>query len=547
MTGTGSRSLFARLFGSPPRGTELADDQAFLQRRVTLYTKAVFVFFVFNTSVGLIKSLSIPAELYQGYADHARVALVIFAGITLALGLAWRYLQRTRSVAVLCGLESSGTLLACIAIASTALVMPVGIAQAGLLIVALFALVTRAAIVPSTPGRTLFVGTGSSAALAIFVGLRNAGYEGSDEPYAQVMWIFVLAFGLIFAIATALVSRVIYGLQETVREAMRLGNYTLDHKLGEGGMGIVYLAHHSLLRRPTALKLLPPEKAGEQSVARFEREVQQTSRLTHPNTVAIYDFGRTMDGIFYYVMEYLDGVHLGELIELDGPQPPGRTIYVLTQVAHALAEAHQAGLVHRDVKPANIVLCDRGGVADMAKVVDFGLVKDVKAPRELALSSADALTGTPMYMAPETLIHPDDIDGRADLYALGAVGYFLVTGKHVFEGGSVVEICSHHLHSDPIPPSKRLGREVPADLEQVLLRSLAKAPDARYPDALALRDALLACSAASSWGLSEASDWWSDKAKAVQSGRDNQGASTVSGAAPTLAVDLEHRTEVEAV
>jgi eukaryotic-like serine/threonine-protein kinase len=270
-------------------------------------------------------------------------------------------------------------------------------------------------------------------------------------------------------------------------------------------MGEVYLAHHALLKRPTAIKLLPPERLGERAIARFEREVRELSRLCHPNTVAIYDFGRTPEGIFYYAMEYLEGLDLEELMELDGPQPPGRVIHVLAQVAHALAEAHREGLIHRDVKPANVVLCERGGVADLAKVIDFGLVKDIQTGSP-ALSTGDVLTGTPLFMAPEAITHPDEVDGRTDLYALGAVGYYLLTGQHVFDGATLVEVCSKHLHTRPMPPSQH--REVPTDLEAVILRCLEKRPDDRHSDASVLRRALLACRAADSWGDVEAEQWW---------------------------------------
>jgi serine/threonine-protein kinase len=184
-------------------------------------------------------------------------------------------------------------------------------------------------------------------------------------------------------------------------------------------------------------------------------------------------------------------------------------IYTLVQVSHALSEAHSAGLIHRDIKPANIVLCNRGGAADMAKVVDFGLIKDIKAPSELALSATDAITGTPQYLAPELLTAPDQVDRRADIYSLGAVGYFVLTGCHVFEGASVVEVCSHHLHTAPRPPSERLGRALPDDLESVLLRCLEKKPGDRYDNGNALREALIQCRDANAWSLVHASEWWS--------------------------------------
>src|SRR6185503_3012449 len=210
-----------------------------------------------------------------------------------------------------------------------------------------------------------------------------------------------------------------------VRDARRLGRYTLLEKIGEGGMGAVYSVRHAMLRRPTAMKLLPPQKFGAQNVARFEREVQLTARLTHPNTIRIFDYGRTPDGIFYYAMEYLDGANLAEVIAEGGPMPAGRVIHILDQVAGALTEAHGIGLIHRDVKPANIILTEQGGVPDVAKILDFGLVKEMGETGADPLTHADTLTGTPMYMSPEAIAAPDQVDARADLYALGAVGYYL--------------------------------------------------------------------------------------------------------------------------
>jgi serine/threonine-protein kinase len=276
-------------------------------------------------------------------------------------------------------------------------------------------------------------------------------------------------------------------------------------------MGVVYRAHHAMLRRPTAIKLLPPERAGAENIQRFEREVQLTASLSHPNTVAIFDYGRTLEGVFYYAMEYLDGINLDQLVKVDGPQPAGRVARILHQVSGALAEAHHIGLVHRDIKPANIILCERGGSPDVAKVVDFGLVKRFRpddTEDTLASTTEQTLLGTPLYMAPETASGATDVDARSDLYALGAVAYLLVTGTPVFHGKSVVEILAHHLHTAPEAPSQRLGRAIPHELEQLILRCLAKSPDDRPSSANALRTHVSHLRNADDWSDDDAARWW---------------------------------------
>jgi serine/threonine-protein kinase len=336
-------------------------------------------------------------------------------------------------------------------------------------------------------------------------------------------------------------SQTIYGLRKAVSDIRRLGQYTLEKKLGEGGMGVVYRASHAMLRRPTAIKLLLPDRAGKDALTRFEREVRRTAMLTHPNTVTVFDYGRTTDGVFYYAMELLEGASLDEIVEVDGAQPAERVIHLLEQAAASLAEAHDAGLIHRDVKPGNILVVDRGGISDLVKVVDFGLVKDVGLPAvgeaafEPALTMANTIHGTPLYIAPETLTAPETVDARTDLYALGAVGYWLLTGTHVFGGKSIFEVCTHHLHSRPDAPSARLGAPVAADLEAVLLACLAKRPEDRPASAHVLRARLRACAAAGRWTNDRAAQWWAIHRHKLRS--SGAGASAAVGAhAPHLMV-----------
>ena len=318
----------------------------------------------------------------------------------------------------------------------------------------------------------------------------------------------VVIAGLMLALAMRSIRRQMKAALDRIEQ--KLGQYVIEERIGEGGNGMVYRAHHALLRRPTALKLMNPEFASSDAARkRFEHEVRLTSGLSHPNTVAVYDFGRTSDGTLYYAMELLEGSTLNRLVQASGPLPAGRTIHFLLQACGSLAEAHSRGLIHRDIKPSNMIACERGGVYDVLKVVDFGLVQEM-AQVDGNLTQADVLIGTPFYMAPEIIREPGAASPSSDLYALGAVGYFLLTGSQVFEGESAVDICAAHLQDEPERPSARLGRGVPTDLEEILLACLAKDPADRPANAAALRDALAECADAGSWGPAEAAAWWSE-------------------------------------
>jgi serine/threonine-protein kinase len=264
-----------------------------------------------------------------------------------------------------------------------------------------------------------------------------------------------------------------------------------------------------MMKRPCALKQIRHDKATDRgSLARFEREVRATSRLSHPNTIEIYDFGRADDGTFYYVMEYLPGMSLADILDRHGPMPPGRVIYLLRQACGALAEAHSSGLIHRDLKPANIFAARRGGKPDVAKVLDFGLVKDLEADaNDPRVSREHTVQGTPNYMAPEQVLGLPGADHRIDLYAMGCIAYTLLTGRPPFDEGSGVAVMMAHARAPVEPPSK-YRPDLPDDLERVILRCLEKSPDARYPDAEALGRALGECASASEWDDREAERWW---------------------------------------
>jgi len=314
-----------------------------------------------------------------------------------------------------------------------------------------------------------------------------------------------MLWGYVIATCTV-ISWVIYGLRVEVREARRLGQYVLEKKIGEGGMGEVYRARHGMMRRPSALKLMREDKAAPATLLRFEREVQLTSRLTHPNTITIFDYGRTHDGVFYYAMELLNGATLQRIVEVDGAQAPGRVVRILTMACGALAEAHGIGLIHRDIKPANIMLCKQGGERDVVKLLDFGLVKELAVDGDAKLTGASTLTGTPQYMAPESILAPDSADARTDIYALGAVAYYLLAGGVVFNGMSIVEVCSQHIHQKPEPLSAR-GVVISAELEAVVLACLEKDPDHRPQSAGELRRQLEAC-VVEPWDSAGAGAWW---------------------------------------
>jgi len=307
---------------------------------------------------------------------------------------------------------------------------------------------------------------------------------------------------------TILLARSRREAQKAAIEAQQIGQYKLERKMGAGGMGVVYKAQHAMLRRPTAVKMLEPDKVNEGTIERFEREVQITSQLNNPNTVAIYDFGRTPEGVFYYAMEFLDGIDLQSLVERYGPQPVPRVIHILQQICGSLYEAHSLGLVHRDIKPANIMLNRRGGQPDVVKVLDFGLVKALDDQRQAGLTQQASLTGTPLYMSPEAIQMPNSVDARSDLYAVGAVGYFLLTAEPVFEAESVVDLCQKHVAIPPVPPSERTRTPIPAELESALMACLEKSRAKRPQTARDLSLLIARCPEATQWSIEDADAWW---------------------------------------
>lgn len=322
---------------------------------------------------------------------------------------------------------------------------------------------------------------------------------------------------LICAAMSALPALLMIRMRQRLEEARRLGSYQLETRLGHGGMGEVWHARHDLLARPAAIKLIRPEMLGRPegdsgsvsvTLQRFEREVQAAASLQSPHTISVYDFGRTQDGSFYYVMERLDGVDAKTLVERFGSIPAERAVYLLLQVCHSLEEAHHARLIHRDIKPANLFVCRLGLEVDFVKVLDFGLVKDAAPTRSSELTAEGVATGTPAFMAPEVALGSPDIDGRCDIYSLGCVAYWLVTGKQVFEGDNPLAVALKHLQEEPLHPRRSAELPIPDALGAVIMQCLEKDP-ARRPQSVAeLRRLLEQCELTEPWEQPRAHKWW---------------------------------------
>lgn len=298
-------------------------------------------------------------------------------------------------------------------------------------------------------------------------------------------------------------------LQNSVGDSLHVdknvGNYRIEEKLGEGAMGVVYRARHNMLQRPAAVKLIRPDKLNAKNAALFEKEVQATCKLEHPNTVSIYDYGHTPDGLFYYAMEYLDGITLKELVLNFGPQSEGRVLHILYQMCGAMAEAHAHGIVHRDIKPENVMLTAKGRMADLVKVLDFGLAKHLETDKK---EVSQGLTGTPLYLSPEAIDTPEKVDHRSDIYSLGAVGYYILTGETVFTGNTLVDICLQQVMASPIRPTERLKKPVSPDIEQLIMRCLKKNPDERPQDLFLLCKEILECVEYRTWTGTDSLTWW---------------------------------------
>lgn len=384
-----------------------------------------------------------------------------------------------------------------------------GVAGAWLLLIFSYAL-----FVPNTWRRAAVVMSLMGLAPAAVMGLAyfNSSAFAELAHVSEFRGVFIenlMVMALTVLIATVGV-KTMGSLRREAFVARQLGQYRLKQMLGSGGMGEVYLAEHEMMKRPCAIKIIRPEKAGNPKVlARFEREVRATAKLSHWNSIDIYDYGRTEDGTFYYVMEFLPGHNLGELVEGHGPLPPARIVHLMRQVCDALSEAHEHGLIHRDIKPANIFCAYRGGQFDVAKLLDFGLAKPTAEPEDVGLTQEGAVTGSPLFMSPEQATGSDQVDARSDIYSLGAVMYYMATGQPPFNYQQPIKVMVAQASETPRPP-RDLNPDIPVELEEIILRCLEKQPEDRVQDALALREMLEQVPATEDWSSSIAAQWWTN-------------------------------------
>ncbi len=371
--------------------------------------------------------------------------------------------------------------------------------------------------------------------------------EEAYRPLRVLQLIFVVLFLLLVlcAVSMFLFSYANVTWQKRLGEAQlklkQLGQYTLEEKIGEGGMGTVYRARHALMRRETAVKLLTHNPSDTEAMERFEREVCLTCQLSHPNTIQVYDYGHTPEGIFYYAMEYLRGLNLQQLVVRYGPQPEARVIHILVQVCDSLAEAHGLGLVHRDIKPANIFLCDRGGIPDSVKVLDFGLVREFNRDQKekLNLTGKESFIGTPWFMPPEAFKDASKSDPRGDIYSVGAVAYYLLTGRFVFDADSVFGIYEKQLTESPAPPSQHSQQPITPEMDRLILRCLDRDPAQRPASALELRACLLQSPRAADSTPESREAWW----KGFQSQVAPRSDVTSEISANTVRIDMSSRIE----
>ncbi|HEX2609652.1 MAG TPA: serine/threonine-protein kinase [Gemmatimonadales bacterium] len=504
------------------RGLDTSNGLGFVRERLALVGKTLFVV-SFGFYLFLLASMTLVGGApFIGVVTNPVAVGHLAASLTMAL--LWLITSRalTQPSALSLGrLDAVSFVLAC----SFLSLMTVN-SEGQILQVLLALTVTvmiRAILVPSRPGRTVLLSALAFLPTVIVCIVRHhpttllPGFTAAYQK--QYMTLNTILWSVLGTTLATITSRVTYGLRKQVAEANELGQYILEEKIGGGGMGEVWRARHRLLIRPAAIKLIRPEVSGDGQLLlrRFEREARATASLKSPHTVQLYDFGSTEDGRLYYVMELLDGLDLDTLVRQYGPQPAERVVHLLRQVSASLQDAHQNGLVHRDIKPANVMV-SRGGITfDFAKVLDFGLVKLDTAgraeagelqPSDIKLSTDGSTSGTPAFMAPEVVLGASDTDHRVDLYALGCLAYWLLTGKLVFNGRNAVEVMFHHAHTPAPRPSTKSELPIPAPLEELIMECLEKDPARRPESAKAVSIRLAAIPLESAWTLERAEHWW---------------------------------------
>jgi len=503
------------------RGLDTSSGLGFVRERLALLAKTLFLV-SFGFYLFLLASMVLIGGAPFGAVVRGPVALGHLCA-SLSMALVWVVTSRVRlSLWSLGALDAVGFILAGVFLSLMT------VEQEGQILQTLLALnvtvMTRAILLPSRPRRTLILSALVFVPTVVVCIARHHPTEllpGFSPGFQKLhMTLNTVLWSVLGTTLATIVSRVLYGLRRQVAEASELGQYLLEERIGGGGMGEVWRARHRLLIRPAAIKLIRQQAMGamvaggdpELLVRRFEREARATAALTSPHTVQLYDFGVTDDGRLYYVMELLDGLDLDAMVRQHGPLPAERVVHLLRQVCSALADAHANGLVHRDIKPANVVVGPAGITHDFAKVLDFGLVK-LDSPRgagkdAIQLSAEDSWSGTPGYMAPEVVLGAADTDHRVDIYALGCVAYWLLTGKMVFEGENAMQVMVQHVQTAPKRPSERVGLPIPAGLEELVMECLEKEPGRRPASAAVVAERLAAVGLASAWTGERAGEWW---------------------------------------
>ena len=499
-----SRTASSSAVGGSSRGVDSA-----LNDRVRLYLKVTTLINVFFTAVGLVMWLS---GLDPNLETRGPTVVGHLTMLTCFNALGWAFIAQRRPRFVTALVTQAVMTIALNAAYARLILGPHAAIDSGSVVFTVLlttiVLTLRSVLVPSPTVASVASGT-----ISFVIVFTIALVAETVLPMLALLWAGISS--VVVVGVTALASHTIYGLDRRARAAARLGQYQLVRRLGYGSMGEVYLGTHALLNRSTAIKLLS-DASTSASRDRFQHEVRTASTLTHPNTVEIYDYGRTPDGVFYFAMEYVEGATLEQVVRATGVMSPARVVHLLLQACSALGEAHEKGLVHRDVKPSNLMLCERGGVYDTLKVLDFGLVRELGSES----LSETGLTGTPLYLAPEAIVDGDAFAAESDVYAIGATAYFLLTARPPFYDGDLVDVLSDHLATEPASVESD-----DAKLNELVMRCLAKDPADRPENARALVAELRQCESFGVWTDDDARVWWTEHKSIVESAPDSDSAS----------------------